>query len=193
MTIEEKLEHFRETAMRVARKDSNQEINDYSAALEKVFQEHQQSEQQRAELEIRHEKERIQRDGNAQLAREQMHIKRRLSQKQTELKEKLFDEVSDLLTSYKQSEEYTTLLVSQIKKAKEFAKGEQIIIYIDPTDKNKIPYLQDATLSMLTVSAFSFGGGIRAVIPKKNILIDESFDTKYAEAKERFKFGNQNA
>lgn len=186
MTTEEKLEHFKETAMRVAREESDKIIQEYSQNLDQIFEEHKESQKQKAEMEINHERERIQRDGNAQLAREQMHIKRRLSRKQSELKDKLFDEVSVLLKEYKQSEAYTELLISQIKSASEFAKGELLIVYIDPEDKNKLSHLQEVTGTMLTVSSFSFGGGTRAVIPKKNILIDNSFDTKYEEAKGNF-------
>jgi hypothetical protein len=32
------------------------------------------------------------------------------------------------------------------------------------------------------VSEYSFGGGVRAVISKRGILIDQSFDTKLKEA-----------
>ncbi|MGN0297846.1 MAG: V-type ATP synthase subunit E [Lachnospiraceae bacterium] len=188
MTTEEKLEYFRNTTITAAHEESRKALEDYSSALEKIFKEHQEAEQQKAELQIRHEKERIQRDGNAQMAREQMHIKHRLSLKHSELKEKLFAEVAEKLTEYKKSDAYTQLLVRQIKKEKSFAKDEQIIIYIDPDDKDKLSYLQEETNTMLTISAFSFGGGTRAVIPKKNILIDYSFDTKYQETKENFKF-----
>lgn len=188
MTTEEKLEYFKDTTMRAVYEESNRMLAEYTQNLDKIFDEHKELQNQKAEMEIRHEKERIQRDGNAQLAREQMHIKRRLSQKQSELKEKLFGEVTQLLQEYKKSEDYTQLLVHKINRAKAFAKGEQMIIYIDPEDKEKFNYLQDATHSMLTISSFGFGGGIRCVIPKKNILIDESFETKYQEAKENFKF-----
>ena len=40
----------------------------------------------------------------------------------------------------------------------------------------------------ITVSQYSFSGGMRAVIPSKNILIDHSFETKLIEEKERFVF-----
>ena len=42
------------------------------------------------------------------------------------------------------------------------------------------------------VSNVAFGGGIRAVIRSRNILIDNSFDTLMAEAKENFIFDGGN-
>ena len=40
----------------------------------------------------------------------------------------------------------------------------------------------------LLVSGYPFGGGMRAVIPSKNVLIDESFDSRLSEEKENFSF-----
>ncbi len=38
----------------------------------------------------------------------------------------------------------------------------------------------------MTVSEYSFMGGTRAVLPGRNILIDNSFESKLAGAKESF-------
>ena len=38
------------------------------------------------------------------------------------------------------------------------------------------------------MSEYSFMGGIRAVIPARHILIDNSFQTKLSEAKRDFRF-----
>ena len=40
----------------------------------------------------------------------------------------------------------------------------------------------------LTISAMPFLGGVRAVIPEKNILIDNSFETLLNEERENFIF-----
>ena len=53
-----------------------------------------------------------------------------------------------------------------------------MIIYINPSDADKKEALEAAAGVSLTVSAIDFGGGIRAVIRARNILIDESFVTK---------------
>ena len=38
----------------------------------------------------------------------------------------------------------------------------------------------------IAISKYPFHGGLRAVIPAKNILIDNSFEKKIAEAKDKF-------
>lgn len=188
LTTEEKLQHFLESSMKNSRIESNQLIEDYSNALEKIFKEHQEDVKRKAALEIKVEKDKIRREGNKELAKEQLVIKRKLSKKHTELTDKIFVEVKDLLENFMSTKSYIELLIKQIREAKEFAKGDDIIIYIDPADTSKIYELQEATAITLKVSQYSFGGGTRAVLPKRNILIDNSFETKLAEAQENFRF-----
>lgn len=44
------------------------------------------------------------------------------------------------------------------------------------------------TNTTVEVSKYGFGGGIRALIRARNILIDQSFETKLKEAEEAFVF-----
>ncbi|HIS56762.1 MAG: V-type ATP synthase subunit E [Lachnospiraceae bacterium] len=194
MTTDEKLQHFLEASMEESRAHSHQIIADYQEALDKIFEGHKEDVLRKARLEIKNETDKIRREGNQKLAREHLHIKRALNQKNTELTEKLFVEVQDMLENYMDTSAYNRLLKKQILDAKAFAGDDEIIIYIDPADISIRRALEEATHSHLTVSQYSFGGGTRAVIPSKNILIDNSFQTKLAEAKENFRFdgGNPN-
>ena len=72
---------------------------------------------------------------------------------------------------------YETLLKEQIRKARDFAQGEEIHIYIDPADQEKQNLLSMETGCDIRVSQYPFSGGTRAVIASKNILIDNSFDS----------------
>ncbi|MFQ9547338.1 MAG: hypothetical protein ACLRZ6_05375 [Lachnospiraceae bacterium] len=40
----------------------------------------------------------------------------------------------------------------------------------------------------MTMSEYSFGGGMRAVIPARSILIDNSMDSRIAEVRNEFQF-----
>jgi vacuolar-type H+-ATPase subunit E/Vma4 len=119
-----------------------------------------------------------------------------LSQKNSELKEKLFEEFASLVKDYKQTPAYTELLKNRILQAKDqaSARGDEMIIYLDPEDADKQEALQQETGVTLQISQYGFGGGIRAVIPSRHILIDHSFDSKITELKENFHFhgGNVN-
>ena len=93
MTTEEKLQHFTTYAMEEARNKSDAMIREYTDAMRKIFEEHQEKKRRQEELEIKTETDRLVRENNKQFSEEQIEIKRTLSKKQDELKEKLFVEV----------------------------------------------------------------------------------------------------
>lgn len=189
MTTEEKLQHFLDTCMEDARTRSNRMLDEYTAALEEAFEEHQADSRHRADLQVRLETEKIERDMNKQLAIEQITIKRTLGHKQEELKDKLFVELKDMLANYLETPEYLHLLDRQVQHAVEFAGKDEVMIYLDPVDEDKLRRLAlHYGNALIKISEYSFTGGTRAVIPARHILIDNSFQTKLAEAKEHFHF-----
>ncbi|MDD3253583.1 MAG: V-type ATP synthase subunit E [Lachnospiraceae bacterium] len=189
MTTEEKLQHFLDTCMEDARDRSNHMLDDYMTALEKTFAEHQADANRRAQMQLRQETEKIERDINKKLSIEQIDIKRTLGQKQEELKDKLFVELKDMLANFLETQEYQKLLEVQVQHAVDFAGGHEVTIYLDPVDEDKVRRLAlHHGNAQFKVSDYSFTGGMRAVIPSRHILIDNSFQTKLAEAKENFHF-----
>ena len=126
---------------------------------------------------------------NKQLAVGQIDIRRTLGRKQEELKDKLFVELRDMLANYLETQDYQKLLERQVQHAVEFAGTDQVIIYLDPVDEDKCNRLAlHNGNAELRISEYSFTGGTRAVIPARHILIDNSFQTKLEEAREKFHF-----
>lgn len=191
MTTEEKLQHFLEFCMKDARSRSAKLLDEYSAALEQTFLEHQEDSRRRARQQVALESERIEHETNKKLSLEQIGIKRELGHQQEELKDKIFVELKDELEKYMQRPEYTRLLEDQIRRAKEFAGNDEFTIYIDPADEPKLNRLALHNSADLRVSEYSFMGGSRAVIPSRHILIDNSFQTKLEEAKHEFRFNQR--
>jgi len=189
LTTEEKLQHFKEASLESARDKSTQEIREYQEALNKIFEEHKVSKLSQAKLEIKNETDNIKRQNNKLLSSEQLHIRRKLTRKHKEINEKLFAEIKELLSEYRLTPEYKELLISQIKKAQSYARpGEELIIYIDPSDELALTELTAATGAKLTISEYCFLGGTRAIITDRHILIDNSFTAKMDEMKENFNF-----
>lgn len=189
MTTEEKLQHFLDTCMEDARTRSNRMLDEYQAAQEKIFEDHVAHAKERAAMQLTQETEKIQRDINKKLSIEQIDIKRALGQKQDELKEKLFVELKDMLANFLETNDYQKLLERQIQAAIDFAGDDQVIVYLDPVDEDKVRRLALHHGNVeIKISEYSFTGGCRAVIPSRNILIDNSFQTKLSEAKENFHF-----
>lgn len=164
-------------------------LDEYTAALEKSFEEHKQDARRRAQMQVRQETENIERELNKQLSAAQLEHKRALGRRQDELKEKLFVELQNRLAEYRKTSEYQKQLERQMKAAVDFAKGSELIVYLDPSDADKLEQLAlHYPKAQLKLSDYSFFGGTRAVIPTRNILIDNSFQTRLAEAKESFHF-----
>ncbi|MBE5975595.1 V-type ATP synthase subunit E [Hungatella xylanolytica] len=188
MTTEEKLQHFLEFCMEDARSRSAKMLDEYTTALEQTFSEHQEDAKRRAKQQVASESEQIEREINKQLSLEQIGTKREFGKKQDELKEKLFQELQEMVNHFRNTPQYTELIEKEIREAKELAGKEFITIYIDPADEEKIRSLSLPESADIRVSEYSFMGGTRAVIPNRHILIDNSFQTKLAEAKRDFRF-----
>ncbi len=187
MTTEEKLQHFTTYAMEEARHKSDVMIREYTDAMRKDFSGASgEKSVVRRSLKSRPRQIVWFVRNNKQFSEEQIEIKRTLSKKQDELKEKLFVEVKDLLANFAETREYHQMLVKQLREAREFAGGDEVILYIDPSDAQKKYSIESEVGAPVTVSEYSFMGGTRAVLPGRNILIDNSFESKLAGAKESF-------
>ena len=66
--------------------------------------------------------------------------------------------------------------------------NDKLTLYLDPSDEAHKASLEQKLSVTLTISAMPFLGGVRAVIPEKNILIDNSFETLLNEERENFIF-----
>ncbi len=188
LTTEEKLQHFLNASIEDAQNRSQKMISDYKEALAKIADEHKAETLKKAELQIKVEEDKLQRNRNKEISKQVLHIKRKITKKQAELKDKLFVEVAHMLEEYMSTEDYTKLLVKEIKEAVDIAGESDVTIYIDPADSESLSKLEMMTGASLTISEYPFMGGTRAVIRDRNILIDNSFAKKLEEAKENFNF-----
>ncbi|MFQ9933057.1 MAG: V-type ATP synthase subunit E [Lachnospiraceae bacterium] len=178
MTTEEKLKHFNTVILESTQSQCDMELEEYKAGLNKYFEEHKEEAIKQKKLEESIEADRIRRKASREYTTEQLHIRRNINLKQEEIKEKLLSEIKELLKEFFETEDYKRLLIKQINEAKKVARGEAIAIYIDARDEKLKPELERATGEELIADGRSFLGGIKAEIPNKNILIDNSFESK---------------
>lgn len=186
MTIEEKLELFKDSAIAEASHQSSVMLAEYRQTLEKMYESRVAAANQSAQEYIITETDRIRREHNRALSMEQNKIKRDIGEKHHRVKEKIFADVEQMLRDYMGTEAYTRSLMDRIGEIKRFARGQEVRIYVDPSDAEKLPALEAETQMKLTVSDTPFMGGVRAVLPAKNILMDYSFATRLAEEKNNF-------
>jgi vacuolar-type H+-ATPase subunit E/Vma4 len=187
MTLNEKLDNFYSSVIDSATAQSIAIIDEYSNTLQKVREERLQAANNRNKNTYRIEIDNIIREKNRKLSKETLDIRRGVLERTAEITEEIFQDVDKKLTEFMQTPAYEEHLVNKIKEAVEFARGDELLIYINPSDESLIPALEAKTGVKLTLSNRDFFGGIRAVIPSRTILIDNSFVTKLAEAKSTFK------
>lgn len=188
MTTEEKLKHFSEVSMETAREEAQRAITEYKAVLEDEMEQHKKEKQAASENQFRIEAENAAREINKALSAEQLHIKRKLSRKQQELREVLFSEIQEQLRAFTKTEGYADWLETKVKKALEIAGEDEIQISLSPEDADLIPEIEKRTGMRPLLAEDSFLGGIRAVIPQKNILIDDTLLTSFQNEKENFNY-----
>lgn len=188
MTTEEKLQHFYEVSMDTAREEATKVLDEYKAALETEMERHKQEKQAASESQFKIDSDNAAREINKALSAEHLHIKRKLSKKQQKLKESIFAEVEELLDDFSKKPEYTDWLEDKIKQSLEIAENDSVQIYLTAKDSAKTEELTKRTGITPLISETDFLGGIRAVIPEKNILIDNTFLTAFENEKERFNF-----
>ena len=180
MTIDEKLQHFYEVSVEEAKEEAAMAIQEHRESLAQMLEDHKAARRQSAEA--------VRREINKALSAEQITLKRGWSRKQEELKEALFAEVKQKAQAFMETPEYMDYLCKQIREVKSFAGEDEIQISLSSGDSSKLETLSQKTGAELTVSSDDFIGGIRAAIPQKNIMIDNSFLEGLESMRREFKF-----
>ena len=188
MTIEEKLKHFYDTSVEEARRQAEKDVQEHKDSLDAALEEHKKMSLGNAASSRKAEIANAKREINKALSAEQLHIRRDWTARQSRLKEKLFAEVREQILKFMESSRYEEYLCTKIEEAVCFAEHDEIQIYLSSSDKSKANDLAQKTGTPLQVSKEDFIGGIRAEIPHKNILIDNSFSANLASMCREFKF-----
>lgn len=191
MTIEEKLQHFTSVTIENVQSKCDESLETYKTELDGQFERYREEAERLSVLEEKTLRDGIERQASKEFTIEQLQLRRKVSLKKDELKDRLFLEVESQLKEYRKRPEYKQYMVRQIGRAKEFAEGEEVHIFIDPEDEYMKEELEKQCSVTLHVAGNSFKGGIRAELPKRNILIDNTFETKLEEEKEKFSIGRK--
>ena len=188
MTLEEKIAHIQAVSMEEARAEGNEIISVYKAALDKMFEDHKREAVRQSQTRVRAETTNARQQKNQAMAKAQLDLKRQQGKVQQELKDKLFAEAEELIRDFMKTPDYDAFLVKCIRSAMDFASGEEMTLYINPSDADKKEKLEKETGATLHVSAEDFTGGTRAVLRGRNILIDHSFKTSLVNEYDKFVF-----
>ena len=188
MTSEEKLKYFEDSVIGRTGELSDEMLKEYQMSLDQEEEACRERNNQQALTKIKTEIGHLKRDCNTAFAREQLEIKRQFTEKTRKLTEQLFDEVTEKLRAYKETEEYEELLTEQIKKIRKIAGERELRILISPLDREKKKMLETSAGAEVEISEKMFLGGVMGYVDHGKILIDDSFDTRLEELRENFSF-----
>lgn len=186
MTIEEKMEHFREVSLDNVSTKSHNILVEYKKSLDEQFEKHKQSALEDAKEAEASQISAVKVEAKRALSKLQSEIKRDVIMHQNELKTELFDAVNAKIYEYKTTDEYKKMLIDQIKKIQKDFDDAEIDFFIDPSDEMLLDSLIKATAANIQINQTAFIGGIKAIVNSKNILVDNSFKTKLSEEQEKF-------
>ena len=192
MTQEDKLRNFYDLSIESASRQRDQMLADCRATLEADFEAHRSEKENIVSDRMKSETTALSRELKRDLSDHQNRIRQNLAKRQREVKEEIFANVADKLSAFRKTPEYHTWLFRKVRAALAFAGKEELTIYVDPADETYTDEIHAVCGVQPVISNVAFGGGIRAVIRSRNILIDNSFDTLMAEAKENFTFDGGN-
>lgn len=186
MEISEKLDIFYRAALDVAREQSTAIQEEYRNTYENALTAYEKEKNAGFCTRERIQEEKIRKEVNRATSAQLMQLKKDYHEMEQQRKAELFSLVEQKLFAYRKTKAYRENLSDKIRKAKALAGEEEIKIYLDSADASLQAELQVETGCELLVSDEAFGGGIRAVIPAKNILLDEAFDSRFSEEREQF-------
>ncbi len=188
MEMREKMNLFYESAIEVANQQSMEILREHTATMERLFGEYKKNKQDEMDMRYQIEEGKQRREQNRRISEAQTEHKRQLSLHQQEKREALFAVVSRKLAAFCGSKEYEHYLEIKIEQAKCFAKDSEAEIYLSRQDADLRQALEQKTGCRLLVSEEDFGGGIRAVIRRRNVMMDESFETRLRQEKDAYTF-----
>ena len=186
MTIEEKLQHFTMVTIESVHEECEKSLEEFKKEQDWKFETHKEQHLKEVRIKEKTLRDAIERKASKEYTYEQLHIKRKINHKQNELRNRLFDLVEKELADFVETSEYRELLLKEIKDALDIAKESEILIYVGTKDENIIEDVYKKYGVKLLINESIVKGGMRAEIPSKNILIDNTFETKISEAKEKF-------
>lgn len=174
--------------MEKAEEERDEALADYKAGLDKMFAEHKAMKEREAREAVKNEKTAILRDLNKTLAVREIQIRHTLAQKEEDVLNEIFAVVKTKLDAYRKTPDYTHFICRKIMIAKKVSGADHMTVILDPEDKGLADEIAETCDVHPTFADKSFGGGMRAVIDSRHILIDNSFDTLFEDAKEGFSF-----
>ncbi|MCI5775848.1 MAG: hypothetical protein MR008_05255 [Aerococcus sp.] len=186
MKTKEKIAFFEQNVLENAEKDLRAQLDSYEEKLKADYQEFVEETDQTNKERFESEANAIRKQNNKMLSELQIRYQRDLYLQVTELKDKIIAHVKERLKEYKETDAYCDQLIAIGRSIQSFAKDEKFDLYIDPSDKALLKDCEEAIGHKVIISDRPLLGGMRGVLRKRDVLIDDSFSTYLENWRENF-------
>lgn len=186
MELQEKMAYFEEQVMKEADLVIEDQLSQYKDTLQKDYDDYCQRLKESHTTRLDNEKNNTRKENNKIISQTQIKQQRELFVEEEKLKQSLFESFKEEMQHYMQTVEYVVQLNHMIQSIKHYAQDEAFIVYINQSDADKINALNICENGDIKVSDRDFIGGVRGHLIKRNILVDYSFATLFANEEENF-------
>ena len=145
MTIEEKMEHFKNVSLDNASAKSNDILTAYKQSLDEQFEKHKETALLESKSVESAKLNAVRLEVKRELSKVQAEVRRTVTLHQNKLKSQIFSAVVEKLNAYKKTEEYKKELISQINKISSDFNDTTVEFYIDSSDESLLSDLQSHT------------------------------------------------
>lgn len=188
MDLEDKFAYFETQVNQQAQDIIDEQVNQYQATLQKDYDEFVKNTNQEFDAKFANAKKNMRKELNKNISQSQIHLQRDLYLQEEKLKKSLFAEFNSAIQNYMQTDEYRNQLVVMINNLKDYAEKnrEELVVYINHSDQGMIETLLEETNANIQISDREFLGGVRGVLKDRQVLIDYSFSTLFANVEDSF-------
>ncbi|MGX7347705.1 hypothetical protein [Aerococcus vaginalis] len=186
MKTREKIAFFEQNILENAEKDLRAQLDNYEEQLQADYQKFVEETDQSNKERFESESNTIRKENNKMLSELQIRYQRDLYLKRSKLKDKIIDRFKERLKEYKQTTDYKKQLLAMGQSIQALAQDEQYDLYIDPSDAALLSECEAVLEHPVIISDRPLLGGMRGVLRKRDVLIDDSFITYLEDWSQNF-------
>lgn len=186
MDLEEKIDYFVDEVNIKVKNTMEEQMTAYQESLDKDLKDFKRKTDASFADRLESEKNAARKENNKAISKIRFNHQHELYVQEEKLKKSLYDKFENVLSEYKETDEYKEHMKKMIQSVQEYAQDELFDIYIDPSDEYLLSDLEEMTNAELNISDREFIGGVRGVARERGILLDFSFSTLLTRAEEDF-------
>ena len=116
------------------------------------------------------------------VAKQELELRNSLFDERQSIRDEVFAQATEKLTSFTQTEDYTAFLERSINEIAEIVGADDCTVYLAPKDEDKSALISSVlTQAQIVLDNHILIGGIRVHCPSKGITLDDTLDLRLSD------------